>query len=173
MSIRKRIKRIFGKCRIIRAIYSRSSYAEDRGKYVMDIPQGNDYGRFQLVKDGVEPFHHYVGFYSISSAESFFEISERIISVAERMTGHFDNASVTIIAFGQESPESAVLCAQFRSLIYGWSCELSSEGIVCNGVFSHSQEIPPEVLSDTISYLSSGWGQVLNGEVVEISKNSD
>lgn len=178
MKLTRLIKHLLGRPVLVRSILYRSE--SDSCSDVLSVDSSIPDIRDEFVRAAAggqvgisiameRSFNRFVAVYPFDT--SMHLISKRISEVSESMDGAFDRASICVVVIGSDSTDSRIACAQLKSCIHGWAVQLAEMGVVCNGVFVHSGFVASSDICNAALFLTSRHGQVMNGEIIELTDN--
>ena len=76
-------------------------------------------------------------------------------------------ATITTAVLGNETIESKIITATIKACVEGLGKALGNHGLICNGVYVNGEGKLDEMVKMSI-YLSSKYGQILAGQMIEL-----
>jgi len=76
-------------------------------------------------------------------------------------------ATITTAVLGNETIESKIITATIKACVEGLGKALGKHGLICNGVYVNGEGKLDEMVEMSI-YLSSKYGQILAGQMIEL-----
>ena len=77
-------------------------------------------------------------------------------------------ATITTAVLGNATTESKIITATIKACVEGLGKPLGNHGLICNGVYVNGEDKLDELVKMTI-YLSSKYGQILSGQMIELN----
>lgn len=125
--------------------------------------------------NSIGPFQHIFFLYRISHQDYFAceKVYEDLKCITEYMIGTntLGSISIALITDLELSNKMMATVNGIESLIKGLGYALPNHGIIINGIKAEAS-VPMKSIIRTLSFLSSKYGQVLTGEIIQMRETS-